>query len=406
MYCNLRREKDESCQWGGPWWIIDGKGVEPMRIAMFSDSYYPYVSGVTRAVATMKDTLLSLGHEVVVFCPNYPDAKPEIGVIRLASVKAPTYAGYYVAIPFFPTVIRQVRRFSPDVIHVHSPFNLGMMGLWAGRQQNVPVALTYHTMYNMYSHYFPLIGQSVSRAVERTAFKAARKADAVITPSGAIARYLAERGATSKAIPIPNGIPIAEFQGGNPRYLHDYHGIPAGTPIVLTCGRLGKEKNLEVLLASFAKVTQRINANLVLVGDGPLRDVLKEEAESLGIRDRTHFIGIVPPDMMTHVYAGASLFMFTSLTDTQGLVLVEAKAAGLPAVAVGALGVVDMVQDGIDGFLCPNDPDEISRKTVSLLENPALLAQMSDNARRTAQEFSREKCAQRLLECYRSIIRT
>ncbi len=376
-----------------------------MRIAMFSDSYYPYISGVTRAVATMKDTLSSLGHEVMVFCPSYPDTEPETGVVRFPSVKAPTYAGYYVAIPYLPKVIQQVRRFSPEVIHVHSPFNLGMVGLRVGRHEGVPVALTYHTMYNMYSHYLPLIGPKVSRAIERAAFRVARRADAVITPSGAIARYLAERGATSKAIPIPNGIPVAEFQGGKPQYLHDNHGIPEGDPIILTCGRLGREKNLEVLLASFAKVIQKTAANLVLVGDGPLKDELKAKAESFGIRENTHFIGTVPPNMMANVYAGASLFMFTSLTDTQGLVLIEAKAAGLPAVAVGALGVADMVQDGIDGFLCQNDPNQIAEKAVSLLKQPALLAAMSENAKRTAQEFSRESCAQKLLECYRSIMK-
>ncbi len=205
-------------------------------------------------------------------------------------------------------------------------------------------------------------------------------------------------------VPVPNGIPVAEFQTGDPNFLSETYGIPKGQ-IVLTSGRLGLEKNLSVLLRAFAKIAAKTDANLVLVGDGPLREDLRQEARSMGLADRTFFIGTVPPDKMPSVYAGAHLFLFTSLTDTQGLVLVEAKAAGLPAVAVGELGVKDMVEDGVDGYLCRNDPEEIAQKASSLLQNPAELRQMSDNAKKNAQAFSRESCAERLLQCYDSVIR-
>ncbi len=371
-----------------------------MRIAMFSDSYYPYVSGVTRAVATAKETLTALGHQVTVFCPDYPGASLEEDVVRFSSIKAPTYAGYYVAVPFPPEVRRAVRKFSPDIIHIHSPFNLGTVAYRIGRRESVPVVLTYHTMYSMYSHYFPVIGRRVSRSVERAAFRVARLVDAVITPSAATARYLEERGAVSRVIPIPNGIAIEEFQGGNSKFLHESYGVPSDKPVVLTCGRLGLEKNFEVLLTAFKAVTEKVNASLVLVGDGPLKEALESKARSLNIEDSTFFIGSVPPNTMPSIYSSADIFMFTSLTDTQGLVLVEAKAAGLPAVAVGALGVLDMVQDGVDGYLCKNDPGEIARKALWLLEDPILLSTMSRNCSRTAQNFSREACAQKLLECY------
>ncbi len=375
-----------------------------MKIALFSDSYYPYISGVTRAVATARKTLTNLGHEVMVFCPDYPDASEEPGVVRFPSVKAPTHSDYYVAISFLPDIKKTVAEFQPEIIHIHSPFNLGRMGFRVGRHAGIPVVFTYHTMYNMYSHYIPVLGPKISKAVENAAFRVARSVDAVITPSATIAKYLFEQGAVTNAIPIPNGIPISDFQGGDPLYLHKVYGVPAGVPIVLTCGRLGLEKNLEVLLSSFAIVRKRTAANLVLVGNGPLKEALQDKAKELGIEQSTYFLGSIPPDAMPGVYASGSVFLFTSLTDTQGLVLAEAKAVGLPAVAVGALGVRDMVKDGIDGFLCENDPAQLAERTEALLSDRSLLSAMSHNARREAQAFSKETCAVKLLECYRSVI--
>lgn len=376
-----------------------------MRIAMFSDSYYPYVSGVTRSIAAARETLAAMGHEVPIFCPAYPGAKSEEGVYRIPSLKAPTTnAGYYVALPFLFRLGKRVTALKPDVIHIHSPFNLGKAGYAIGRRFGIPVVFTYHTMYNLYSHYVPIFGRSVSNVVEGMAFKVARSVDAVVTPSSVIAEYLMSHGVASPMVPIPNGINVEELQSGDPTFLGSKLGIPAGTAVVLTCSRLGVEKNVGTLLRSFAITAQRTHAVLVLVGDGPLKASLQALASALGISERAYFAGGFPPARMPDVYAGADLFLFASLTETQGLVIVEAKAAGLPAVAVGALGVKDMVRDNEDGFLCGNDPAELAEKTVALLEKPALLASMRGNARRNAELFSKEASAAKLLSCYRSVI--
>ena len=376
-----------------------------MRIAMFSDSYYPYISGVTRAVAVAKETLSSMGHEVSVFCPAYPGCVGEEGVHRLPSFRAPTNAGYYVAYPFFPRLAHWVAHAKPDVIHIHSPFNLGRAGFRVGRRLGIPVVFTYHTMYNMYAHYVPLFGGSVSGIVEGLAFQVARSVDAVVTPSSVLADYLRTHAVTSPLFPIPNGINVAEFQSGDPAYLRDTLNIPPGGKIILTCSRLGIEKNVETLLRSFALASQKADATLVLVGDGPLRASLESLTLSLGVKERTRFAGSVPPARMPDFYAGADMFLFASLTDTQGLVVVEAKAAGLPAVAVGALGVKDMVEHGVDGFLCRNDPAELAQKTVDLLSQPDTLSTMKAAAERNAYRFSRETSAAKLLDCYRSVVK-
>ncbi|MGI6632147.1 MAG: glycosyltransferase family 4 protein [Bacillota bacterium] len=375
-----------------------------MKIAMFTDSYFPYISGVTRAVSTLRSTLKSLGHQVSLFCPSYPGAEPEEGVYRFPSVKAPTNSTYYVAVPPFVGLRQRVLAVRPDIIHIHSPFNLCKAGYMAARRLDIPVVMTYHTMYNMYAHYVPGVGKRVSTVVEKMAFKTAMRVDAVITPSGVLADYLRNSGVTSPVFPIPNGIPIESFQGGDRSYLRAKYNIPEGIPVIITCGRLGVEKNIETLLEAFSLIVREKDSALVLVGDGPLREHLKAKAKSLGIENRTYFAGTVPPDLMPSMYAGADLFMFASLTDTQGLVLVEAKAAGVPAVAVGALGVRDMVIDGDDGFLCDNDAGELAQKAILLLKNPAMLSRMKERAAANADAFSKEAAARRILSCYSTVM--
>lgn len=375
-----------------------------MHISMWSDSYYPYISGVTRSIATAKETLQKLGHEVSVFCPSYPGTPPEENIYRFPSIRALTNPGYYVGLPVYPNLSLKLKKLSPNVIHIHSPFNLGKLGLKMGRKMDLPVVFTYHTMYNMYSHYVPLFGTKAARVVENSAFRTARKVDAVIAPSSVIRDYLRRHGIKSKIFVIPSGVDVHQFRTGNPNYIRRRYKLPKEVPILVTCGRLGREKNLEVLLQAFSIITKKVDSFLLLVGDGPLRKSLQQLCESLGISEKTIFTGKLPPDVMPHVYAVGDIFLFTSLTDTQGLVIAEAKAAGLPAVAVGALGVKDMVQDEIDGYLCDNHPGEIAEKAIYLLKNPSRLATMKKNAWMNAMNFSKERSAEKLLQCYQFLV--
>lgn len=368
---------------------------------MWTDSYYPYISGVTRSVATTREALERLGNRVYVFCPSYPGAVPEEKVYRFPSFRAPTNPDYYVGIPV-PWLVRKARSLSPDVVHIHSPFNLGKAGLKAARAAGAPCVMTYHTMYSMYAHYVPFLGNRVSRIVERLSIAAAQSCDAVIAPSRPIQAYLLERGLKRPVWVIPSGINVSEFRVKDRTFLRRTLGISQEVPIVLTCGRLGTEKNLDTLIRAFALVARKVPSVLVLVGDGPLRNHLENLCVSLGLSGRVFFAGRIQPDKMPLVYAGADLFLFTSLTDTQGLVLAEAKAAGLPIVAVKALGAIDMVEHNVDGFLCENQVDEIAGRVGSLLEDRALLTTMSQNAAKNALRFSTEESVKALLQCYRS----
>ena len=320
------------------------------------------------------------------------------------SLRSPTNAAYYVAIPPFVGLRKSLLGIRPDVIHIHSPFNLSRAGYSIGRRNGIPVVMTYHTMYNLYSHYVPVGGKRVSNMVERMAFRVANAVDAVVTPSRVLADYLREHGVRTPLFPIPNGIPVEDFQGGNRHYAHERYGIPRDIPVIISCGRLGIEKNIEVLLRAFALVRKKKDAALLLVGDGPLREHLQGLARSLGVGDRAFFAGSVPPETMPHMYASSDMFMFASLTDTQGLVLVEAKAAGLPAVAVGALGVKDMVIDGEDGFLCPTTRKTSPTGPSTSWTTPGSIQDARKGQRKRAG-FLKESAASKVLACYESVLR-
>ncbi|HOV66245.1 MAG TPA: glycosyltransferase, partial [Bacillota bacterium] len=245
--------------------------VNDMQISMWTDSYYPYISGVTRSIKLTKDTLTRMGHSVSVFCPSYPEANQEPNVYRFPSIKSPTKPDYYIAVPVNPKHLMAIKELAPDVIHAHSPFNLGKMGITVGTILDIPTVFTFHTMYNMYSHYVPLIGNSIAELIEFGAIGTAKSVDAVIAPSSAIRDYLRDHGVTTDIFVIPTGIEIDQFRNGDASYIRETYGVPDDLPILLTCGRLGREKNPECLLRAFSIIRKSLDSVLVMVGDGPLR---------------------------------------------------------------------------------------------------------------------------------------
>ncbi len=370
---------------------------------MWSDSFYPYVSGVTRSLATTRESLKGLGHEVLIFAPNYPGAPPEEDVFRFPSAPAPTNPGFYLALPFTPRLGQFLNRRRPDIVHIHSPFTTGKLGIRVARKLDLPVVFTYHTMYALYTHYSPVAGNLLKNAVASYTTAVANQADLVIAPSTAVRKYLLDWGVRKPIEVLPSGIRLQDFTVGDSGYLRRNGFVPPGHPVVLTAGRLAKEKNLGVLLQAFAAMKVK-DTVLVMAGDGPMRPELEAKAGALGIQDRVFFLGKVPPSTMPHVYASGDVFVFTSMTETQGLVVAEAKASGLPVVAVDALGVTDAVKNEDDGFLLPNDAHAIASALDLLLSDDELRRRMSDRARENAKDFAMDRIARKLVSIYESLL--
>lgn len=379
-----------------------------MKIGVFTDSYLPYTSGVVRSIETFSNELNALGHQIYIFAPSYPGYKNENDgkIFRFMSIPAPTNPEFTLAVPFYPGLKETINRLNLDIIHVHSPFLMGRLGARYARHINVPLVFTFHTLYDKYVHYVP-IGQSITRGITRKVCRDfCNRCDMVIVPTPATVNYLKELNVKSPVHCVPTGIKVEEFESADPGWLRRRYNIPENNTVLLFVGRLGLEKNIYFLLECLASVVNTNKAvKLVLVGNGPERENIQKRAEMMGIDSHIIFTGTLAKKDVCKAYAGADIFLFASVTETQGLVVGEAKAAGLPVVAVKAFGVSDMVKDGVDGYLTSQDKKEFTSKVRFLLDNPNVRREMGFLALKNAKKISSRNCALKLTEVYENLIK-
>ncbi len=377
-----------------------------MKIVIFTDSYRPYRSGVVESIDLFTRDLRILGHQVNIFAPSYPKCVKDSRIFRFASLPAPTNPDFAIAIPISIKLRPAIKKIMPDIIHVQSPFILGRLGAKYARSLDVPLVFTFHTLYDLYTHYIPF-AQSFTRDITRKYYRDfCNNCDLVITPTVSIAEYLRKNGITAEIQIIPTGIDIESFAlKGQQNYIHHKHGLPRDTRVLLCVGRLGQEKNLPFLIHVFARIHGRYpDTRLVLVGGGPEEENLKEMAFSLGVGDKIIFTGTLDRIEVAKYYLSSYLFVFASTTETQGLVIGEAKAAGVPSIAVNAYGVGDMIINGQDGFLTDNSFDDFQDKLELLLSDISLRNQMGETAQKNSFNLSSTISANKLVVCYEKLL--
>jgi len=376
-----------------------------MRVGFFTDSYKPYTSGVVRSIETVTRQLEARNHQVYIFAPAYPGFRKDSGqVYRFPSIPSPTNRDFYLAMPFSAHLKARLRKLALDIVHVHSPFMLGSLGARMARRLSLPLVYTYHTMYDHYTHYVPIGQVTASRATLKFCVTFCNNCDLVLVPTAVVADYLKQAGVRTAIECLPTGIAVTP--AGDRLYLRRRLCIGPEIPVCLFVGRLGREKNLAFLLRSFALVSAaRPDALLVLIGGGPEEEALRNMVRRMGLGDRVVFTGLLPYEEVSRCYAGADLFVFPSLTETQGLVLGEAKAAGLPVVAVRAFATAEMVVgDGVDGFLTEPVESEFARRVLEVLGDEPLRRRMGRRSRESAQHLDAASLAARLEVIYRRLI--
>lgn len=373
-----------------------------MRIGLFTNNYLPFCGGVTVSVETLRRGLVIRGHVVWVFAPAFQGALPDPAVIRYPAVPAPTYPGFSLPLPFAPALARRVRALALDVFHAHHPFLLGPVARRFARAAGQPLVFTYHTRYEKYAHYVPLRRRWVERAAIRLSTRFAATADAVIAPSHAMSETLAARGVRSPVSVIPTGVDLARFSPGDPGAAREALGLSSDAPVLLYVGRLDPEKSVERVLAAFARLQGTLpSARLMLVGQGTATARLQALARTLPGADRVLFLPGRDHDELPACYRAADLFLFASETETQGLVLAEAAACGLPVVSVSAPGCDEVVRDGETGLLTKPDPAAIADAAVGLLLDRERRHRMGVRARDIAErEFDAWLQVDRTLALY------
>ena len=301
-------------------------------------------------------------------------------------------------------MLLKFRRHEFDVIHTHTPFMLGMVGFRWGESHGIPVVSTYHTLYDRYAHYFKLLPYRYVRfrIAKHTNFYY-NHVSHVITPSEASLKWLRRHSVTTPVTIIPTGIPLPQMVERSEA--RQALNISPESRVLLYVGRLAREKNLNVLLEMAAlAMNDDPNVRLWLVGDGPARQDCVAQVRQLGIGDRVRFVGFVPRAEVDRYYAAADLFVFSSITETQGLVVQEAMSYGLPAIAVGGGGASAAIVDGENGFIVKNDPQEFSQTALRVLHQDALQARLSEQALRSVRSQGLPQMCQDVVQVYRQVI--
>lgn len=375
-----------------------------MRVGMFSDSYLPRISGVVRSIESFVTELRRQGHHASIFAPGYQgyvDGDPD--VIRFPSLRPPGIPDFPLAIPLARRFIADARTRRLSVVHTHSPFLMGTAGRYAARRLRLPLIFTHHTMYSEYVHYVPFVSQRFSgEVVTRYTVRYCNKCSLVIAPSYTVKTWLTSLGVTAPMEVLATaGIDLGRFTRLDPWWVRPRYGIPAGTPLVITVGRLAREKRFDILMAAFAEASRGGMARLLVVGGGPQEAELRQLAAHLGIGARVAFTGPLEHDRVLDCYAASDIFAFASPTETQGLVVVEALAAGLPVVAIDAGGVVEVVRHGETGLLTTLDRHALGAAIRRMLDDEALRRRYAEAGRRAARAYAIGEIIQRLVGLYR-----
>jgi glycosyltransferase involved in cell wall biosynthesis len=383
-----------------------------MRVLMISDVYFPRVNGVSTSIQTFRRDLAAHGCETWLIAPRYPQSwSDDERVLRQPS--------HYLVVDPEDRILtpRATQRACMDiarrceVLHVQTPFVAHWIGVKVARQLGMPVLETYHTFFEEYlHHYLPLLPAFVARGFARSLSRRQCNAvDAVVAPSEQLAEVLRAYGVTRPVHTIPTGLDLREFEGGDGVAFRARHGIAADRPLMLLVGRVAHEKNIGFLLQVLAEVRRSVpNVLFVVAGEGPALASLRRIVSKDGLDQSVLFVGYLDRRAaLLDCYRAADVFVFASRTETQGLVLLESLALGVPVVSTAVLGTKEVLRDAAGAIVVPEDVHEFAAAVIGVLTEPQLRAKLASVARAFVEKrWSSAEMARRLLELYGEVVRT
>jgi len=377
---------------------------------MFINYYTPSKGGMETSVINLSNGLRDAGHEVFIFAPEYPDwEEKEKNVFRYKSFSF-NHGGYQyiIPIPFISNMEEIARSLNLDIVHSHQPYSLGWEAAKFAKKLNIPIVLTYHIDYENYYHYIFFVPKIISQKIINWVVNGyCKKCDATIAPSSAIKNLLFNAGIKQSVYIIPSGIETEQFAKnvGKRTEIRDKYGVKENEILLITASRIVPEKNIEFLIRAFVIINKsKKNAKMMIVGDGNTKAKLEKMVKELGLQENVIFTGLLVKEGMIAHYQASDIFVFSSLTETQGLVAVEAMATGLPVVAIKASGIEDTVKNGKDGFLTDNVEENFAKNVIRLIEDGNLRKKMSEDAKINAQEFRIEPWVDKIVKLYEEII--
>jgi glycosyltransferase involved in cell wall biosynthesis len=375
---------------------------------MISDVYFPRVNGVSTSIQTLRRALAARGHASTLIAPDYPGATPEDGIVRVPGWQVPRDPeDRLMHLRQLARALDALDARAFDVVHIHTPFLAHRAGVKWARKHGLPCVETYHTLFEEYfHHYFPFVPRAWLAALARMiSRKECGGVTAVIAPSTPMRDTLIAYGVNRPIHVIPTGLPESAFELADGAAFRIAHGIPPERPVMLFVGRVAFEKNLHLLLDMLDRLRADVpEALLLIAGEGPALGRLKRDAARMGLNDNVRFVGYL--DRHTELpacYCAANVFVFASRTETQGLVLIESMALGVPVVALAAMGTKDVLKEGEGCRIAPDDAAGFAALVAPLLRDPDSARALGDKGRDYARSWGDAAMGERIAALYRQL---
>ena len=382
-----------------------------MNILFISDVFFPRVNGVSTSINTFATELRALGHQVTLIAPSYTDEdKQEEWIVRVPSHKI--YFDPEDRLMNFgklKALLPWIRDKHFDVIHIHTPFTAHYVGIHFGKKLDIPVVETYHTFFEDYlHHYLPFIPQFISRKLARTISRRQCNAvDGIVSPSKPMLDVLKQYGIKTPAEVVATGLDESSFANVDGEHFRMSHDIPLTQPMLLFVGRVAHEKNIGFLLEMHVElIKNHPDALLVITGEGPAEESIKQSIEKLVISNKVRMIGYLDRGHeLIACYKAADIFVFASKSETQGLVLLEAVAQGTAVVAIAELGTKSILIEGEGVLIAKDDINDFADKVSALLSDAPKRQMIGEKGRQYAQEkWTAGILAKKVAKFYKSAI--
>lgn len=383
-----------------------------MNIGLFTDTYFPQINGVATSVHTLAGALRARGHNVYIFTPKDPNITAEQSsenVIAMPSLPFMLLRNYRVGLIYSPRAFNQISHLHLDIVHTQTEFPLGIFGKLLSTVKKIPMVHTYHTMYEDYVHYIAK-GYIVTPAMAKEFSKLfCNSATAVVAPTEKAKHFLEEYGVIKPIEIIPTGIDTSLFAKKNfleqdTIALKQSLGLEKDTPVILSLGRVAKEKSIDVILRALPKLFQKMpQARMVIVGDGPERENLEHLAKELDIAHKVLFIGAKPWAEIGKYYQIGTVFCSASVSETQGLTFAEAMAGGIPVIAKRDESIENIIENNKTGLLFETEED-LTEKLYMLLNTPALQKRLSNASITKMELLSVSAFAEHMEQLYENTI--
>ena len=383
-----------------------------MNILMVTDVYFPRINGVSTSIQTFKQELEKLGHTVIVIAPDYPqDYVNEPDVIRIPSravLMDPEDRMMKKRLAL--KRIDELKQFQFDLVHIQTPFVAHYLGLQLARLLNIPTVVSYHTYFEEYLfHYLSFLPKSLMRYIARHFSRTqCNQVDGIIVPSTAMKMVLQSYGVKQHMQVLPTGIKLENLYCDveqTQAFKCDL-GIENNRPCLVHVGRIAFEKNIEFLIHVIHRVQQQLEQLAVIIaGEGPALQAIKRLVSELGLDDTVYFVGYLDRETsLKQCYCAGDAFIFASKTETQGLVLLEAMALGVPAISTAVMGTQDILQPQQGALVAEDSVDDFVDKVLLMLNDDSLRQRLSEEAAGYVKQWTAAEMAGRMVVFYQALV--